>query len=297
VLPLTLNITVAARWMMAQSSDFRLTIEGRTRPVSETAQKQVVLQYFGWSGLICYTGIASWNGHDTEAWLSQVLTHEPGQRTPQQVISHVVTEANKWLIAIPPADRRHTFTLITYQNRVPHIYVLSTFERGNGVNLPKVHEGLIVSRIRPRGPRTVVTGQAPAVTQSQRANLESVLAHQPDPRELRHAVALTSRDAASRANGKVSEACVVAHLLPDGSGEAQIFGNMEAQYIPALIQHGINTAVQIPKVKQFSEPVRLVGVVWTGQGEGEMSVLASIYREIAKQAGDGWPDVSPATRA
>jgi hypothetical protein len=54
----TLNLTLAARRMIVQTSDFRLTT-GR-RPVNETAQKQVVLKYRHWTGLLCYTGIAHW---------------------------------------------------------------------------------------------------------------------------------------------------------------------------------------------------------------------------------------------
>jgi hypothetical protein len=36
---MTLNITVAARWLMAQSSDFRLNRSGLPDPVSESSQK------------------------------------------------------------------------------------------------------------------------------------------------------------------------------------------------------------------------------------------------------------------
>lgn len=54
---MTLNITVAARWMMTQSSDFRLTRSGV--PLSDAAQKQVVLHYREWAGVVCYTGVAS----------------------------------------------------------------------------------------------------------------------------------------------------------------------------------------------------------------------------------------------
>jgi hypothetical protein len=54
---MTLNLTLAARWMIVQTSDFRLTI-GPGTPPEETAQKQVVLKYRNWTGLLCYTGIA-----------------------------------------------------------------------------------------------------------------------------------------------------------------------------------------------------------------------------------------------
>jgi hypothetical protein len=50
---MTLNLTLAARWMIVQTSDFKLTT-GPGKPPEETAQKQVVLRYSGWSGLLCY---------------------------------------------------------------------------------------------------------------------------------------------------------------------------------------------------------------------------------------------------
>ncbi len=289
---LTLNITLAARWMMAQSSDFRLTRTDTGQAVSETAQKQVVLQYWGWAGLICYTGIAQWNRHDTAAWLQDVLTHEPGERTPRQVLDEVVREANGWLSAVPIAKRYHSFTLISYEKRIPHVYVASTFERVGGPPLQKPQPTLMVSHLRPRRPRTVVTGWAPAVQSRQRAALEDVLARNPEPESLRRALALVSRDAATRAQGTVGESCVVAHLLPDGSGEAQVFGNLTAEYLPTLISHGMDMSVHVPTASQqsgASGPMRLVGVTWNGNSEA--SAMLAAFRELGKQSGDGWPDV------
>lgn len=57
--PLTLNVTVASRYLSVQTSDFRLTRGDTGAITSNSAQKQVVLHYMGWSGLLCYTGLAS----------------------------------------------------------------------------------------------------------------------------------------------------------------------------------------------------------------------------------------------
>jgi hypothetical protein len=113
----TLNLTLAARWMIVQTSDFRLTT-GR-RPVSETAQKQVVLKYRHWTGLLCYTGIAQWYGHDTAQWLDHVLTHGPAeQREPREVLGALVKEGG-WLPGVDENHRRHTFTLTLFANKLP----------------------------------------------------------------------------------------------------------------------------------------------------------------------------------
>lgn len=98
--PVTLNITVAARWLMAMSSDFRLTSDGK--PVSDCAAKQTVLQNMGWSGLICYNGVARYRSHDTAAWLEDLLKHEWGeQRSPKQIVELLTNEGNTWLSKIP----------------------------------------------------------------------------------------------------------------------------------------------------------------------------------------------------
>jgi hypothetical protein len=97
---------------MLQSSDFRLVRSDTPAPVSEAAQKQVVLHYERWSGLLCYTGVAKWGNHDTAEWLGQVLTHRSGERKAQEVVARIVEEGNGWLARVPPPWRRHTFTLV-----------------------------------------------------------------------------------------------------------------------------------------------------------------------------------------
>jgi hypothetical protein len=289
---MTLNITVAARWLMAQSSDFRLTKPDTGASLCETAQKQVVLQYRDWSGLVCYTGVARWQGgHDTAAWLGDVLTHEPGQRTPKQVVQRITDEGSVWLRKVPRAMRRHTFTMIAYVGSKSRVYVISNYERPNGPSLPTPADALFVTPVTPKGPRCIVTGWSPAVTARQRVDLEDLLASSPSPQLLRERVALTSRDAAPRAEGTVSDACVSAHLCPDGSGEAQVFGNLDAEFLPALITHGRSHTLDARAALQQAgrtTPHRLVGVTW--ERNHEATVMLPAYRAISNQAGSAWPD-------
>ncbi len=167
---------------------------------------------------------------------------------------------------------------------------MSTFERAGGDSLAQPQKELMISPLRPKRPRTVVTGSPSAVTVAQRTALENALAYKPDPSQLRLKVARVSRDAAARANGKVGESCVVAHLLPDGSGEAQVFGNLTGEYLPALIIKGVSTSM----LKSLDAPTidnhRLVGVTWTASAGTQAMVTA--YRDVSKQTGDGWPTES-----
>lgn len=293
---MTLNITVAARWLMVQSSDFYLTQEGATQPVSETAQKQIVLQYMGWSGLICYTGIARWGLHETAAWLEDVLTHQYGERTPNQVTKLVAEKGTVWLKRIPAKDRcLHTFTMIAYERDRAHIYLISNQEQLGRPDLAKPADTFMISHARVRGTTCVVTGWKSVVTARQKKELERQLASNVTPLKLREAVAFVNREAASRAKDKagvqkVGEECVVAHLLPDGSGEAQVFGNLTSEFLPAMISNGRNVAIDFSPVlrSEIHGPARLVGVTWTSNGQA--TAMLAAYRDLSKQTGTGWPE-------
>jgi hypothetical protein len=164
----TLNITPTARWLMAQSSDFRLTSvgeDGKRVIESETGQKQVVLHYPDLSGLVCYTGVAKYRlpgrpSHDTAAWLQKVLEHPADERRrPQDVVDLLIREGSVWLRKIRPEDRRHTFTMITYDEKAkPHVYVISNFERPGQPSKPTGADKLFCTPIRPRGPRCALPG-------------------------------------------------------------------------------------------------------------------------------------------
>jgi hypothetical protein len=287
---MTLDITLASRWLMVQSTDFRLTVLGRKDPWSEAAQKQVVLHYQQWSGLLCYTGVAGWRSHDTAKWLEQVLTHQHAERSAQEVVTKIATEGNKWLATVPIQNRRHTFTLIAYIRRVPHVYVISNCQWAGGRMFPQPLAEFKVDPLRPLGPRCLVTGWTSAVTQSQREQLESQLAANLPPATLRYAVATASRDAACRSQGTVGENCVVAHLLPDGSGEAQVFGHLSSAFLPTLITHGANAASFAPDVFSAAGatgPHRLVGVTWTANGP--TTGMLAAYRAPTNQTSTGRP--------
>ncbi|MFG2785808.1 hypothetical protein ACGFY7_49330 [Streptomyces prunicolor] len=287
---MTLNITVAARWLMAQSSDFRLTTQAGVA-VSESAQKQVVIQYRNWSGLLCYTGVAKWKSHDTATWLGTALTHKLGERSPNDVIGQILDEGSSWLGSVPLTHRRHTFTMITYERAKPNVYVISNFERPNGKSLTTPADSLFCTRVRPRGPRCIVTGYSPAVSQQQSNALKDLLATGPEPEMLRDAVALASRESSSRARGTVGEQCVVAHLCPDGSGEAHVYGNLSAEFLPAMIKSGLNLLPDVQTALGQAGvvgPQRLVGVTWTAS-EKDVSVMLPAFRSLPNQTGSGWP--------
>jgi hypothetical protein len=120
-----------------------------------------------------------------------------------------------------------------------------------------------------------------------KALLIDMLGRNESPLALRTAVAEVNRNTATTLNrnpaGKaydtVSVECVSSHLLPTGTGEAQVFGDIDKPFIPNLIQNGRNLGESAPQALAQAgrtTPHRLVGVTWNSLGEiGGM--MAGIY--------------------
>ena len=279
---MTLNLTLATRWMIVQTSDFKLTV-APGQPPEETAQKQVVLKYRVWSGLLCYTGIAKYPGHDTAQWLTSQLTHSPDDaRLPRQIADLLAREGSPWLRRIRAKDRKHTFTLAVFERDRPLLNMISNYQRAGQDDLPQPLDHFIVSRHRPRGPRPYVTGYADCVDAGDKDELHDRLRSERDPHALRRAAAHVSRRSALRSNGNVGENCVSAHLLPNGSGEVQVFGNPAAAFIPTMIMSGRNTATYVPEAFRqagATAPHRLVGATWT-ESRDDVNAMLLGFRDV-----------------
>ncbi|WP_157521651.1 hypothetical protein [Herbidospora cretacea] len=286
---MTLNISVATRALAVQTSDFRLTYAGTAQIRSSSAQKQVVLHYRDWSGLLCYTGIAEAGNHNTAEWLGRVLSHKPGNRSMKEVVDQIQSKGSVWLKRISASQRHHTFTLLAYSNQIPHIYTISNFQSLRGPDLPVPADQLFVSHVRIRGVECFVTGQKSATDEDEIADLADEMSRRRTPKALRAHAANVSRKAAMRSQDLVSESCVSSHMLPDGSGEAQVFGNIDDVFIPSLIVNGMDTAPVGPEaLKQSGLPTkaRMVGATWSKNNQAAVMLVA--LRPLANQVGSGW---------
>ncbi len=87
----------------------------------------------------------------------------------------------------------------------------------------------------------------------------------------------------------VGENCVVTHLLPDGSGEAQVFGNPAEAFIPTMIVNGENVAKFAPVVFQqagATTPQRLTGATWNRSGVPAQMIAG--YRDVTNTSQPSW---------
>ncbi|TQM46133.1 hypothetical protein FB388_3539 [Pseudonocardia cypriaca] len=300
---MTLNITVVSSWLIGQTSDFKLfRSNGNRRDYDDSSQKQVVIKYPSWAGLLCYTGVAEHDSHKTAEWLIEMLTHDDGRhRTPNGITKILAKEGSSWLRSVPRKYRYHTFTLTYFQKGVPHLQVISNFQRAAGRNIDEPLDRFIVSHFRPREPRCIVTGTEvyrvspsvtkPIMTAEERAQLERAITDTSDLQRFRRRMAEASRGCASRAPRYISQNCVSSHLLPDGSGEMQLFGNMNEKYLPSLIVAGHDLSPSVPLALEQSGsqdlPHRLVGATWTADRTG-MAAMVYAVRELRRQTGTGW---------
>ena len=87
----------------------------------------------------------------------------------------------------------------------------------------------------------------------------------------------------------VGENCVSAHLLPDGSGEVQVFGNPAEAFVPTMIVNGENIAPIVPVALQeagATTPHRLVGATWTPSGQ--RAAMLATFRDVTNTTQSSW---------
>lgn len=286
---MTLNITLASKWAVYLSSDFKLSRKSGPRAVIQNMpQKQSVLSYFAWVGLLAYSGIAVYNSHDTVRWLTRTLTHPLGERSQNMVLRALREEGNNWIARIPAPMRWHTFTMVVFDAKGPRVVYVSTYQRAGGYDLAMPRPKFFTSSYRPSAPWFGATGSgAKHISQDDRTMLLDMLKANEPPLAIREAVAQVNANTAPRTSNEVSEQCVSAHLLPDGSGEMQVFGDIDKPFIPMVIVGGTNSADVVPDILadagEGTTPHRLVGMTWTSNRgpKGNRAVgTAAAYRKV-----------------
>jgi hypothetical protein len=245
-------------------------------------QKQVVLNYTDWTSLLAYSGIALYDRHKTLEWLTKVLTHEPGRRSLNMILRRLRDEGNKWITGIPAKYRYHTFTVVAFDAKGPRVTYVSTYQRTAGQDLDQPRSTFFITAFRPKGPWYGATGSGATYVPPQvKTMLTDMVSRNESPLAIREAIANVNADVATRAGNEVSKECVSSHLLPDGTGEAQVFGDILLEFIPSLIASGGNMATVVPDVLIQSgetKPHRLVGVTWNSAGNA--SVMVGAYRKV-----------------
>lgn len=253
---LTLIITLAGPSGIHQSADFRLT---RIQPgkqsslQSDASPKQVTLRYGpgenAWQAVVAYIGVGAYKRIDTCSWITRWLN--PSREWPttlsfEAAIARVQSEGTNWLrgmsssLGCPPL---HTFVIGAMVAGQPQIVLISNCERARQLPLTVPSSELVVSRLRPRKPIVIISGQSAAVPRIERRILCSMLQSQREPKRIRERLAEVTRAASAspKSFGTVSPIAMTHSLLPDGSGGGEKYGDVAGDFIPNGLFNGLDT--------------------------------------------------------
>ncbi len=238
---MTLNITVLTHSKIYQSSDFRLSIDGR--PSDNSSAKSVMLTYQSWICFVTYTGLGEWDTRYISDWIAKWLTGIK-DLTMVELANLLANKGTKLLDSVYYATGkriRHTFTLAGFDGGDVVVFVVSNFESCFGEIRNTPDNKLKVSSRKLRNvkkARIIVTGCKDAVPINDRRVLSSLAAkYSMDSGRIRRRIEALNANAASLPNFRdlVSKDCVVISFSSDGSGILQL--NLAAEEVPTVFPH------------------------------------------------------------
>lgn len=226
---MSLNITLAAPWGIHQCSDYRLTDPRSGKIVEDNAgSKQLDAQAFEWTAKISFTGIASFGGYQTRAWIARVFGEVDSQVPLNAIVDKLVASGNEALRNLRHDHRHLTITIGAASNGHLQVFVISNSERPDGRLLTQAQNHLQLFVLTPKHPLLLLAGMRRAVCRQDRRLLFSLLRNRRDPREIREILGDINERASKHpeSHGSISEGCMVSSLQPDGASQGQNIGGM-----------------------------------------------------------------------
>ena len=235
---MTLNLTVTTRRCIYQSADYRLIDLNTGTAVDFETQKIVLVNTFKWNATVCFAGVGRTHNLDVGEWLAERVASIQPDDPFERLLDELLTAKN-WLSAVPAPYNRHSFSVGAFVGSEPVFALVSNFEQPSGLAAPTASLNLSVFELRPRKPKTFVSGQKQSVTRPERKRLADLAARDPEPQRMYAALVDVNRGAAMRSNF-VSPACFTAHvrLTGGGGGRPHDIGNrpfLPRFAIPAFI--------------------------------------------------------------
>ncbi len=229
-LTVTLNITLAMRHRIFQTSDFRLLDADTGTVAPEPSGKAAYLLYDTFNGLLTYTGIARALRRDT---MDQVLRwlETIGERPLAGVLAGIADHATQWLVRIQRSTGRVyplTIVVAAFDRGAAIVAVASNVESvaDQRANAPTPTCSVSMKRVRDM-PFVLVTGQRRAVSRADRRRLQRAAdEYRQRPEAIRRELSNTNRRAAESSHA-ISTDCSVMSLTPDGHA-AQILTDAQA---------------------------------------------------------------------
>jgi hypothetical protein len=278
---MTLNISLISRYIMAQSSDLRLTDPQMGKPAANPSPKQIEIVYFSWRAIIGYSGVANLENCDTHQWLVDLLKHPLGAPEPRlaDVVELIRQRASKALTNVPHKNRRHTFMILAFIGTKPIAYMISNYQGFNFRDKSSADNALTTTSHRPgRRPLVRAIGALDVTREDKR--LLKLLPHSGMSDDtIGKILASINRKAWERCGpeGSISEGCVSYVLHANGIGGSVTRAEIQSEFLPLTLFHGIDTTQQIRDLMDqgiISHPLTPITLVERSTEEGSWAIEA-----------------------
>jgi hypothetical protein len=237
---MTLNITVAAPWLVCQCSDLRLTYPNGT--IADDASPKVVQASAirgRWQVLVGYAGTSELEGSTVHEWVAR-LVKQHGSGSVDALVETVREAATRAVKRTSSQDPRQSFAVAATSGERALAFLISNFQELSGPDHHPPTEALYSRHLQGGVPRVLVIGSgAKLVTPEEIRVLRRLVKGRIAPPEiLNYMAAINARVA--KIERTVSEACIAAVLLPDGSSWTVTFGDVRTAFVPSRIMDGID---------------------------------------------------------
>ena len=227
---MTLTITVAGQRSIYQSADYRLLDLATGETYDLGAQKGVLINAFDWTAIVAFAGIGRTASVDVSEWLAAHVASIGGNDPFDRVIEALL-DADSWLSQVEADHRRHSFSVGAFEESTPTFALVSNYESIVAPPARVAAGRLAVTRLRPTKTTAFVSGQAWAVSRSDRRTLARIVDRDPEPAKVYEALASMNR-AVSTATRLVSPSCFTSHVRLTGEGGGQIHGAEGIPFVP-----------------------------------------------------------------
>jgi hypothetical protein len=148
-----------------QSGDFRLTDAQTGQNIDYWAQKQIIVQRFGWTALVGFCGIAHTGREYVPEWIVRQLRATPQDAAFDEFLMRL-RSAEDWLAHANPRFRAITFSVGAFVDLRPTFVLISNFEAIGRPRRPlprRFPATLEVTRFRPKKQQLFLSGRPQAV--------------------------------------------------------------------------------------------------------------------------------------
>lgn len=258
---MTLLITVAGVNGIHQSSDFRISDQGK--PVETAAgTKQMTITTSRWTAHVAFTGIAREGaGYDTRGWLADLFKKTPSDSTVPALVDDVTGRATAELSRVKTYDTRLTIVIAYFHGMEPGLYLISNFEAPSRGPLSSPDAHATGFRISIESPIVMANGMPHALSGSERNRLYRLYVSGAAPRAMREALVAANRRAAAQKKYAfgISGECHTCSILPNGRTESENPGEFSGMMTNVMSGFDITEWVQKHMRPAPGKQITLVG--------------------------------------